>query len=423
MIRKRRRKTAPFQPFASFQAFLFLALLTLAPVISARVIADSFGGRNLDFDVTPGARAQTRDAIDRRFRDLLARSDDKRADWSALIAQELDQGRFSSARGLLLAGPDILDAGDAASIRESAAIEDLAGDAALEIGALRSVDDQVRARYEAASAADVRTSRGGNDDMASPGVRAATVEPDAANMATLDVLGDSRDLAMQAGRWLRNEEFDQFNFTLSGLGLTVIDPRYRSGASVVRSAHRARRLNPDLHAYLSDKIYQSASLDDMRRKLTAALQNAPAVQTQGSVVEAVFRESVEPSALIRLEDDLGLIRDIARHTSTADALEFLQIARSSADLRRARLVAVAGGDRAVALARLMPDQVLDTAQTEIPWTNRLRLMIVSLGAIAILVTWLAFSTLLNSFWRQGMTTDSAVYARKVRRWQLLDNKP
>ncbi len=324
---------------------------------------------------------------------------------------------------MLLAGPDILDAGDAASIRESAAIEDLAGDAALEIGALRSVDDQVRARYEAASAADVRTSRGGNDDMASPGVRAATVEPDAANMATLDVLGDSRDLAMQAGRWLRNEEFDQFNFTLSGLGLTVIDPRYRSGASVVRSAHRARRLNPDLHAYLSDKIYQSASLDDMRRKLTAALQNAPAVQTQGSVVEAVFRESVEPSALIRLEDDLGLIRDIARHTSTADALEFLQIARSSADLRRARLVAVAGGDRAVALARLMPDQVLDTAQTEIPWTNRLRLMIVSLGAIAILVTWLAFSTLLNSFWRQGMTTDSAVYARKVRRWQLLDNKP
>ena len=137
-------------PFGAVSAFLFLFLLVLGPVIGARLIADAYGDLGADYEVTPWSIADTRDAIDQRFSEILTDAPDRRQAWSDLVRRETDEGRLASARGLLLAGPVILDAPDAGSLEEFARQGTKAGDDALEEAALRYVSEDTRETYERA---------------------------------------------------------------------------------------------------------------------------------------------------------------------------------------------------------------------------------------------------------------------------------
>ena len=280
MTRKRKRKT----PFAWFNAFLFMGLLTLAPVIGARVVAESFGGRSLEFEVTPEAVAATRDAIDRRFRLIMQNTPDRRGEWSRLVGEEVEAGRLATARGYLLAAPYMLDDADARALQAAAFAQELAGDEALAQAALAYLSKDVRSAYERATSpvaavwrvavGDQEASSGQTQDIANAALSddavvqldgSMTDGEDESDMG-LNVLGDSRDLALKAARWVRGDRIDTFAFTMSGLGLTVMDSRARSGASVVRSAYRAHRLNPDLAGDLASAAPASATRQSWNRR-------------------------------------------------------------------------------------------------------------------------------------------------------------
>lgn len=406
-----------------------MLLLVLAPVIGARLIEEAYGGRGSDYEISRRTVALTRDAIDTSFRALLIDAPDRRRAWSELVREETLAGRLSSARGLLLAGPVVLDEQDAESLVQFARSSRLAGDDAVEEAALRYLADDARDAYERARRAsqaewlssvvdEDATADVSSDEFASMTNGDATSTANA--NVSLNVLGDSRDLALEAARWVRGDDIDVFAFSLSGLGLAVLDPDARAGASVLRSAYRAHRLNPDLQEYFEDQVADVAPPTLLRRSLLEGFGGSLAVSSEVEKVEGVFNQIADAHALQELEADLSLINEIARKTTAYNAVTFLESARGYADLRRARLVAEAGGDKAIALARLDPTGVLHTAKTEIPWDNRMRLMLASLGAIAFVLSWLAVNTLIESFRRRGPRRRSAVYALEEPEWLTVD---
>jgi hypothetical protein len=107
--------------------------------------------------------------------------------------------------------------------------------------------------------------------------------------------------------------------------------------------------------------------------------------------------------------DLRIVRDIARDTSPISAVAILSQVKDGADLQRAALVARAGGDRAVALARYDGDHLLDSARTTINWNNALRMQLAGLIACLALLGIIALSVFWKSLTRDRPKKVSAVY--------------
>ena len=404
----------------------------MAPVIGARLVSDAYGNRGADYQITPRTIALTRDAIDQSFSAYLATSSNKRQTWSDLVQEETEAGRLSSARGLLLAAPVVLNHRDAESLEDYARSSGLAGDDAIEMAALRYLtDDALRAYERARRASRVDWLSEEDSGPAVQEISADSVIPESASLpdaqsasstnVSLNVLGDYRDLSLEGARWIRNDRIDVFAFTLSGLGLTVMDEEARAGASILRSAHRARRLNPDLREYFEGHVSRVAPPGLLRKAFVEGFGDTLAVSNQGEIVENIFTSIADQNTLSALEEDLALINDIARETSVFNAITFLESARGYADLRRARLVARSGGDKAIALARLDPTGVLHTAKTEIRWTNDMRMMLAALASIAIVLFLLAAHTLVGSFRRQPKRRRSAIYALEEPEWLSVDH--
>ncbi|HOY80449.1 MAG TPA: hypothetical protein PLN33_21735, partial [Hyphomonadaceae bacterium] len=82
---------------------------------------------------------------------------------------------------------------------------------------------------------------------------------------------------------------------------------------------------------------------------------------------------------------------------------------NAVDLRAARLVAEAGGERAIALEHFDGENLLETARTVIPWTNALRLQAAGLAACLALLAFVALTTFWKSFRLNRPVKKSAVY--------------
>lgn len=398
-----------------------MALLSFAIFVSASAIGAAYGGKQEDFTPTTTARALTRDAMDSRFEAYIAATPDRREVWSDLVKEQVDAGRMTAAYGFLLAAPAMLNEQDARSLQASVHAQDLAGDEALAQAALQYLREDVRNAYDRSSsplAAVWRATVNTGEDAPSNGEGEANTAPNTISIdgaeddtANVNALGDTRDLALQASRWLRDDRsVDSFEFILSGLGLTVFDSGAQSGASIVRLANRAGKLQPDLKAYLERRLYMVAPPQRIRRELSAEMANLMAAQTQSEVVERVFRAEIDSDALAALEEDMLVVRELMRQTSAVAAINFLEHVHSGVDLRRAQLVILSGGEKALALAQIDPEGVLDSAQTPIPWTNNLRLMLASLISVGIVLAWLTFNTLTRSIIRARPKRRSAIYA-------------
>jgi hypothetical protein len=215
---------------------------------------------------------------------------------------------------------------------------------------------------------------------------------------------------MTAARWARKDRIDEFAFTLAGVGLILADPEAREGASIALSARRAQRLDTAFELYLERKLYDAAPPQELKRLLEGEFQSEYGYGATGpAVVESVFKSSVDREALESVLSDLRILRDIARDTSPISAVAILSQVKDGADLRRARLVAQAGGDRAVALARYDGEHLLDTARTVITWNNALRMQIAGLLACFALLGFISLSVFWKSFTRHKPKKVSAVY--------------
>ncbi|MBI1340206.1 hypothetical protein GC169_08375 [bacterium] len=431
---KRRKGTGPF---AVFTAFLFNLVMLTTPFIAAKATGVAFGGDASVFETNAQTLSATSQAIDSRFARLVQDAPGSaREAWGNLVSAEIDAGDITNARGLLLAAPAMLTGADASALRARLEVAGAGDDAAIEAtltylpeaaqDAFRRLDAPMIAIAEdpgeQLTDEPSETPTGGpamrswtNRGASGGGLNDPSVTPVEVAEPAFSLLGDPRDLAMTAARWTRGDQIDEFAFALSGIGRTFDDPEAREGASLVLSAHRAQRLNSKFALHLSRRLFDAAPLATLSRALDQR-QRSGELQTDfgyvegGPIVEAAFRETSNRDAVALLGSDLRLISAIARDTSPSAAVSILGIVESAPDLRRARLITNAGGDRAVALARLDPEGFLDAAQRVVSWNASLRLQLLGLLACAALMVILASSVLWRSIMRSRSVRRSAVYA-------------
>jgi hypothetical protein len=409
MNRRRKRRL----PFAAYAALIFNAAICLSPFIAARAISTAYGDKRPAFDTTSEALTATRLAMDVRFQRLASNGNGSpREVWAGLVRDELEAGDMATVNGLMLAAPAMLGPGDGDALRERIAVSDQTGEPAVIEAAIAYLPEDVQDAYQRRTASILsmfsnNASGAAAKDTAE--VQLASAEDDSGH-AEFDILGDLRDLAFQAARWARNDRIDEFAFTLAGVGLTLADPEAREGASIALSARRAQRLDADFELYLERKLFEAAPPQELKRLLEGEFQSEYGVGAKGaSVVESVFKSSADREALESFFADLRIIRDIARDTSPISAVAILSQVKDGADLQRAALVARAGGDRAVALARYDGEHLLDAARTTINWNNALRMQLGGLIACFALLGIIALSVFWKSLTRDRPKKVSAVY--------------
>jgi hypothetical protein len=394
-------------PFAAYAALIFNAALCVAPFIGASAVKIAYGEDKPQYDTSPEALAATSQAMDARFTHLATAGDGSpREVWAQYVREEIQANDDAGVRGFLLAAPAMLKGQDGESLKARLAVADGGGEQSLIDAALAYLPEDVQEAYEKHTTPAVSLLQN-----AAPRPDTATAdEQPAENAPTFSVLGDLRDLARTAANWVHEAKIDEFAFTLAGVGLTVADPESREGASLVLSARRAQRLDPKFEAYLQRKLYAAVAPARIKHALAGEFQGEFGYVSNTPVIERVFKTSVDRAALESLESDLNVIRDISRETSPISTVALLSQVKDGGDLRRARLVAKAGHDRAVALARYDGENFLDTARVVVNWSNGLRLQLLGLiaclgllGAIALNVAW-------RSFRRNVSRRRSAVYA-------------
>jgi hypothetical protein len=416
MNRRRKRRL----PFAAYAALAFNAAICLTPFVAARAISTAYGDKRPAFEPTSEALTATRQAMDNRLARLSANAEDPPRDvWSGFVREQLEANNMSAVNGLLQAAPAMLDGDDGAALRARVVVADETGEGAVLAAALAYLPEDLQDEYERRSASPLALFSNSAPASAVASVAAAqpadaipsaslTVEED--GPARFSILGDLRDLSLTAARWARQDRIDEFAFTLAGVGLILADPEAREGASIVLSAKRGQQLDPDFELYLERKLYDAVPPEQLKQVLEGEFQNDYGYGTTGpAVVESVFKSSVDRAALEGVLADLRILRDIAHDTSAQSAVVIISKVKDGSDLRRARLVAQAGGDRAVALARYDGDHLLDTARTVIPWNNALRLQVAGLLACFALLGFIALSVFVKSFTRGRPKKFSAVY--------------
>jgi hypothetical protein len=431
MLRRQKRRF----PFAAYAALVFNAAICLAPIVAARAALTAYGERPVGYDGSQLSIEATRQAIDARFTRLAAvRGGDMREAWADWVREELAAGEMSSARGFLLAAPAMLRGPDAASLRERIRVATAGGEDALIDAAVSFLPEDVQAQFEDATASVLDRLEGAalassgpepglspdvqpGDVVISPvsgegdsgGIQLASVSSSIDAAPEFSLLGDLRDLSYQASRWTRDPQFDEFAFVLSGVGLTLADRSAREGASVLLSARRAGTLNPGFMQHMQRELYLATPPQRLKRLLGLDVDTGEGYfALEPEAVGTAFRESIAAESLEPLLQDLRNIQAVASETSPVSAVSILSRVQNSADLKRARLVAQAGGDRAVALARHDGDRLLDTARIVVQWTPALQAQLAALGVCFILLVVIALNVVWRSFPKKRRR--SAVYA-------------
>lgn len=417
MQRRRKRRS----PFAAYAALAFNAALCATPLMAAQAAFLAYGGPRDTAEATQGSLDATRQAIDARFVRLASTGPGSpREVWAELVRTEIETGEMATVNGLLLAAPAMLKGDDGEALRARIDVADQRGDAAMIAAAASFLPDNVQAEYERRTTSLMsllQNSAPAPADAAptaSP-VRFGPAPPEDEGRSEFAMLGDMPELAMQAARWAREDRFDEFPFVLSGFGLVLADDEAREGASIVMSAYRSDRLDPDFKLHLQSRLFQAAPPQRLKRRLDAQFQSEFGYATDGpAAVEIAFRESssdkTAAAAVESLSRDLRIIQNISRNTSPASAVAILSQVGNAGDLNRARLVAEAGGDRAVALAKYDGARLLDTARTEIRWSNALRFQLAGLAGCVLLLIVLSGNVFWRSVRRNAPVRRSAIYA-------------
>lgn len=433
MNRRRKRRL----PFAAYAALAFNAAICLTPFVAARAVSTAYGDKRPAYEPTAEAINATRQAMDERFAKLAANGEGApREVWSNLVRENLEKGEMTAVNGLMLAAPAMIGGKDGAALKARIDVSDKTGDQAVIGAALAYLPEDVQDDYErrtqsvlamfsnvapaaslpgkAAAAPGKTAAKAPVQTAAAPVTETADLasEADADDHVQLNVLGDLRDLSLQASRWAHKDRIDEFAFILTGVGLILADgdPEAREGASIALSARRSQKLDPEFELYLEHRLYAAASPEKLKRLLTGEFQSEYGYSTQGpGIVQRIFQTSVDRAQLEPLLSDLRVLRNIARDTSASSAIAVLGQVKDGADLRRAQLVAQAGGDRMVPLAIYDGEHLLDTARTQVAWTNALKMQVAGVMICLGLLGFIALSVLVKSFTRERPKKVSAVY--------------
>ncbi len=400
---------------------IFNALLLLVPVLAVNVMSATFAGQAQSDEPSAESVADTRKAIESAFEQLSVPGDDARAYWAGLVDRELDARNVSAARGFLLAAPQLLDREDARAIRAAAEVDPAGSeDQRLLRAALLFLPNDVRVGYEASArprGTELITPPGAPVDetfadpvaatagAAFPGtLTAASFDPlrDMTRSPEFSVLGTVEDLADRGRAWVRGDRQDAAEFKLAGIAMAVDaaalgapETRVAKAASVIKMALRSGQLDPQYARMLSQRIDSAVPDETLSARLETAFADVAPLRVRAERVQAAFAESTDVRIAARLGPELNQIGRIAEVTSARGALTLMSHARSAADVRKARLVADAGGDRAVALASLLDERVFLLAGMTVQWSMTTILLVLALVAAVMALCLVTLSGLLR----------------------------
>ncbi|WP_273053045.1 MULTISPECIES: hypothetical protein [Hyphomonas] len=388
-------------------------MLILLPVIGAQVLGAAFSGSA--FSDSPGIEAidQTRKNMDEAFASFAPRNPSDRYEfWYDVVDRELSQRDVAAAHGFLLAAPQMLDRKDVKELMVAADAERLdRADDRLTAAALRKLPTAISLKYEEAQVSErvvdvqsglvetpvIDAADAGDAPLAGPEVEVSSER--AATESRFRLLGTFQDLAENSERWVRGDRIDEVALKITAIGLLeaetadgLSDANIRA-ASILKSALRSRRLTDDFQDYLSARVNAALPDSDLRPALEAALGELTTIDVRTERVKAAFIDSIDARGLQRLETDLEQIDRIGLLTSPAAAVTLIEQLEDSADLRRVRLIAEAGGDRAVALVKQSGAGALRIADTGVRWTIQMVLQVMGMtaaGLALIFVTWSTF---------------------------------
>ncbi len=390
-------------------AVMFNSLLILLPVIGANTVRKAYEGVGVAEQPTIDAIMQTKDRIDHAFEELSPKEADRKLPfWQDKVQRALEDKDADALRGYLISAPSMLgnDLGKQVRARAEAESKGTADERLIRAALQKMPESVARAiEYEIglpqapitppepAVAAPVPKEIAGEEvgEVIEAGVR-----------PELDwrfrLLGSYGDLAAMSQRWVGGDWSDSIVFKLTGIGLVqqgisdgLSDGQIRA-VSIVKSASRSKRLTPQFTDYLDALTSAAVPQDVLMPAVEAVLGEVATTDVRGARVRDAFAQSIDPAGLKRLETDLEQIDKIATLTSPAATLALLSVAEDGTDLRRARMLAEAGGMQAVALVKERGNEALRVADAGVRWDNSMVLEIMSLTAAGLLLFWVALST-------------------------------
>ncbi len=376
------------------RAVVFNSLLILMPVVAFQILRTAYAGQTYFEEPTMDAIAQTKRNIDRAFVSLAPAGEAAREQfWLERITRELDAGDVPAARGFVIAAPEMLGREASKALMAAAAAEPLGSeDARIEAAAARKLPAELAQRYEDARQSELRTT----DPPAPPTETsdAGTISaPRPDNDKRFTLLGTYPDLVNRTQRWIDGDAVDTTDLKIVGLGLIAAetatqanDARIRA-ASILRSAHRSRRLTDEFSVYIDEQLNIALPDDRLRPRAEEALKGLETTDVKVERIKEAFTSAIDSGGLRKLERELAHIDQIGKQTSPGAAIHVLELVNDGGDLRRARLVADAGGDRMIALIKESGPVVLSHADMSVNWTARVILQIMALTAAAAAVFW------------------------------------
>ena len=381
------------------QAVVFNSLLILMPVIAAQSLAMAFSGESFSESPTIESIDQTRRNIDETFASIAPRNGgDKYKFWHDIVERELMDMDVAAARGFLLAAPQMLDR---ESVREleadSSGVKLDRPDDRMAAAALRKLPLDIGLKFEKEEASD--------DPADTQDADVPNEEPEvtvSGNTRPSDrrfvLLGSFSDLANNSERWLKGDRVDPITLKITALALIgeegsdgVSDGNVRA-ASILKSARRARRMTPEFTAYMKSRLNDALPDTVLRPALEESLGELATTSVRVDRVRSAYLNSIDAGGLQQLEKDLAQIDRIGMLTSTPAAITLIEHVKDSSDLRRARLLAEAGGDRSVALVKQDGPGALRIADTGIKWTQQLMLQVMGLTASGLALLYVMIAT-------------------------------
>ncbi|MGE0828115.1 MAG: hypothetical protein AB7O04_02040, partial [Hyphomonadaceae bacterium] len=343
--------------------------LALLPFASAEIAITFSDAGVYRYDPTPEARRATRAEIEHLAERLIPANADRRRAWEELIARELREGDPHAARGFALAAPRLL--GPIDRIRLAQHINAKSSDAEITAAAAALLSNETRESFSLAAAY-----MAGNDAAA------------ARNPAAFLVEGRASDFAAQARAWLSGRDRDHLSLVLTGIGAALdgqIGANIALGASALKDARRAGRLRPAFAARLEDLAEAAFPSEQLRAGLSPSLSDPATLANESRAAARAFSDAMVRARFSDFANALFEIGEMAAATSSRGAGRLLAQADALSDLPRLRLAAQAGGDRAVAVAKRLPEgaPLAQTAHGTLYWSQSLALKFAALIALML----------------------------------------
>lgn len=386
-------------------AAIFNIAIVFIPFMTANLLVSGFNGVPHNGVASAETLADTRREIDKAFEQLSDNGADARAQWAGLISQKLVERNMSAARGFLLAAPQMLSPSDQRAIRVAADAEPSGTeDQRLLRAALLFVPSDIRVRYEASlrpRGIELLTV----EEEIDTSIEVASLAQTGGSLLSLasmthtpafSVLGTVEDLVSRSRDWMRGNRQNAFEMRLTGIAMAsppsatgMSSEDLMQAASILKTAWRSNRLQPQYARLLSQHLETALPDAALTLNLEEALSDIATLDVRARRVQDAFAKSIDPNATARLGPEFQQIAQMANATSPRGTLSLLEHVGNKTDISRARLLAQAGGDRAVALVSQIGPDALLISSVSIKWNTRTILFAIGLALISLflLLSW------------------------------------